>query len=507
MRLGVDGPVRSRLVSLHGMIGNVWLDRASGELTYNIEDPDYPLLTPGTGVDADTELDPTQRAAKSQGRSPRALRVSTFADELTIHTQGEAKVFAVSVKDRGAVALAGHTGKAFWWSKSGGQFVTSSYYYDRAPAWLDAWNEAQPHLAYAGQSWELSRPPADYTAVDDQAWEVDFPGYGRVFPHPYGDASGTYFTTLLTLSPAGDELTIDLAETLLEREGLGLDEVPDFLSVSLSSTDYVGHLFGPGSREAEDNLLRLDRSLARLFAAIDAQVGLDHTLIVLSADHGSPEVPGALTELGLAVDYIDPSSWNRAPGLAALEAQYGLSDALILDYFHPYIYLDREAIAAAGLELGEVAAAVAAQVAKLDGVNAAVTSEDLTHGRVPDTALIRSVLANHDPERSGDIFVVFDPHRFINDMDGLTVAATHGSPWSYDTFVPILVAGPGIRAQQVHRRVAPTAIASTLATYLGFKPPSGAVGDLLIEVLERHEPRLPLLLPLLRPGVAPLAPR
>ncbi len=130
-----------------------------------------------------------------------------------------------------------------------------------------------------------------------------------------------------------------------------------------------------------------------------------------------------------------------------------------------------------------VAAAVAAEVVKLDGVSAAVSSYDLARGRVLDTPQMRSVLNNFHPQRSGDIYVVFEPHRFINNMDGLEVAATHGSPWSYDTFVPILFAGPGIRPGVVHRPVAPTAIASTLAAYLGLKAPSGAVGDVLVEVL------------------------
>lgn len=469
----------------HGMVGNVWLDRGTGELTYNVEDARYPLLTAGAGVDQKTEIDPTQKAARSQGRSPMAMLVSTFSDELAISTAGKAKIFGVSVKDRGAISLAGHAGKAFWFSKSSGEFVTSRYYYDRYPEWLEAWNEEGRPRRYAGKTWELSRPAESYRAAMayDRTWETDFPGYGAVFPHAYGDAESKYFNTLLTLSPAGDELTRELAEAVLVNAQLGQDEIPDFLSVSFSSTDYVGHLFGPASLEAEDNLFRLDRTLAGLLAFVDDHVGLDHTLIVLSADHGGPEVPGFLTSLGLQADYVDPESWNREPGIAALKAKFGIAEELIATYFHPYVYLDLDLLAEKGLEPAAVASAVAAEVAKLDGVSAAVSSYDLAAGRVPDTPQMRSVLNNYHPKRSGDIFVVFEPHRFVGDMDGLRVASMHGSPWSYDTFVPIFFAGPGIQPRAVHRAVAPTAIAGTLAAYLGIKAPSGAHGDVLVEVL------------------------
>jgi hypothetical protein len=406
-----------------------------------------------------------------------AMLVSTFSDELAIGTAGKAKIFAVSVKDRGAISLAGHAGKAFWFSKSSGEFVTSRYYYEQNPDWLDAWNRQGRPRRYGGKAWELSKPAASYRAAmaDDRDWETNFPGYGAVFPHAYGDAESKYFT--------GDDLTRELAEVVLVNEQLGQDEIADFLSVSFSSTDYVGHLFGPASLEAEDNLFRLDRTLAGLLAFVDDKVGLEHTLIVLSADHGGPEVPGYLTSLGLRADYVDPDSWDRAPGIAALKAKFGLGQELITKYFHPYVYLNLELLAERGLEPAEVASAVAAEVEKLDGVSAAVSSYDLAAGRVPDTPQVRAILNNYHPKRSGDIFVVFEPHRFINNMDGLSVASTHGSPWSYDTFVPIFFAGPGIRPQVVHRPVAPTAIASTLAAYLGIKAPSGAHGDVLEEVL------------------------
>ncbi len=279
-------------------------------------------------------------------------------------------------------------------------------------------------------------------------------------------------------------MTLAFAKALVINEQLGRDDVTDYLAVSFSSTDYVGHVFGPSSLEIEDNILRLDRTLGELFSFIDEQIGLEKTLIVLSADHGAPEAPGYLNSLGLEADFIDPDRWDRTPGLAALKAKFGISEELITTYFHPYIYLDLELLEKKNLDPAEVASAVAAELLKLDGVSAAVSSYDLAVGRVANTSLMRSILNNYHPKRSGDIFVVFEPHRFINEFDGLAVASTHGSPWSYDTFVPILFAGPGIEPQVIHRSVGPAEIAGTLAAYLGFKKPSGAFGDVLVEVFE-----------------------
>jgi predicted AlkP superfamily pyrophosphatase or phosphodiesterase len=470
--------------SAHGMIGNVWLDRKTGKLTYNIEDPDYRILTPGADVDKSTEIDPTQKVASTDGRSPTAILVSTFSDELALHTAGRAKVFGVSVKDRGAVSMAGHAGKAFWFSKKSGEFVTSSYYYDAYPAWVDAWNGKKLAQSFAGKSWELSQERSRYLFgdADDCEWETDFPGYGRVFPHPYGAGDGKYFTTLLTLSPAGDDLTLDFAKTLIDAEGIGQDEIPDYLSVSFSSTDYIGHIFGPSSLEMEDNLLRLDRSLADLLAFVDQRVGLKNTLVVLSADHGGPEAPGYLRAHGIEAHYVEPEKWEKEPAIAALKAKFGIGKELIQAYHHPYVYLDREVIRDKGLDQAAVEKAVAEEIMKLEGVALAVSSAALREANLPNTPLIRSVLRNYNPTRSGDIFVVHQPHCFINDFDGLTVSCTHGSPWRYDTFVPVVFAGGALKAQRVFRPISPASIAPTLSAVVGAKPPSGTRSGPLPEV-------------------------
>ena len=467
------------------MVGNIWFDRESGETTYNIEDSRYPLLTEGADVDKATEIDPTQRAARSEGRSPSAILVSTFSDELALYFSGRSKIFAVSVKDRGAVAMAGHAGKAFWFSKSAGQFVTSRYYYDDYPGWVRDWNNKDLVASYAEKSWELLNDQQSYVFGDrdDQPFEIDFPGYGRTFPHPYGSADGKYFTTLLTLSPAGDELTLDFAKTLITAEHLGVDGIPDYLSVSFSSTDYVGHLFGPSSLESEDNLLRLDRTLADLFQFVDQEVGLDNTLIVLSSDHGAAEVPAYLNGFGIEARYVDPASWDTEPSIQALKAKFGLGEELITTYVHPYVYLNRDAIRDAGLNIGAVSDAVAAELLRFEGLSHAVSSRALQTGAVVESPLTTAIRHNFNPSRSGDIYVVFKPHWFLNDFDGLTVAASHGSPWRYDTFVPIIFAGAGLKPMRVSRGVETIDVAPTLSAFFGTKRPSGSWGNVLIEVV------------------------
>jgi len=470
----------------HGMVGNVWFDRELDRTTYNIEDGRYHLLTAGADVDQQTEIDPTQKAAKVDGRSPSAILSSTFSDELAVHYGGESKIFGVSVKDRGAVSLAGHAGKAFWFSKSTGEFVTSNYYYDRYPPWVTAWNAARPALGYAGKAWELLHAPSTYRfgEADDRAYETDFPGFGRTFPHPYGEAGDKYLTTRLTLSPAGDELTLDFAKTLLDNEQLGQDEVPDYLAVSFSSTDYVGHIFGASSLETEDNIARLDRTIANLLAYVDDKVGLENTLIVLSADHGQPEVPGHLHELGIEnAHFFDTDTLDKTPAIAALKKKFGVGEELIESYSQPYVYLNRDLIRENGLDQAAVELAVAEELEKFDGVAAAVSSTALRTAGLPDTLLMRAILRNFHPKRSGDIYLVFEPNVFINDFDGLVVSSTHGSPWRYDTYVPVMFAGAGLKAQKVSREITPYDIAPTLAAYLGIKPPSAAIGRPLPEVL------------------------
>ena len=472
--------------ALHGMVANVWIDRESGHTTYAIEDPEYRLVSTGAGVDAKTEIDHTQRAAKSEGRSPARILVSTFSDELKSHTAGKAKVFGVSVKDRGAVALAGHAGKAFWFSKALGEFVSSNYYYDQYPQWVVDWNAKKQALQYAGKTWQLLNAKSSYLFKnsDDRPWETDLAGFGRSFPHTYAASDSKYYTTQITTSPAGDELTLEFAKTLLTQEQIGQDDITDYLSISFSSTDYVGHLFGPSSLEGEDNILRLDRKLEELFQFIDQQIGLAETLIVLSADHGGPDTPGYLNSLNIPAGYIHPDTWDSQAAIERIKQQFNIQGKLVEKYSHPYLYLSPAVLNDAGINQQELEKTVVQELMKFPGVSLAVSSSALQEGNLPDTYLYDSVLKNFNAKRSGDIYLVFEPNWFINDFGKLKVASVHGSPWRYDTFVPIVFAGMDLKPAKVSRKVYTVDIAPTLAAFVGIKPPSGSVGQVLSEIFE-----------------------
>jgi predicted AlkP superfamily pyrophosphatase or phosphodiesterase len=470
--------------SAHGMVGNLWFDRETGFTTYNVEDANYRLLTQDADVDKDAEIDPTQRAARSEGRSPAAILVSTFSDSLRSNTGGHSKVVGVSVKDRGAISMAGHAGTAYWFSKANGEFVTSTYYLDQYPKWVADFNAQKPAQQFANTSWTLLHDRDSYLfgMTDDREWETDVAGFGRTFPHNYGDGTSRYFTTWLTLSPAGDKLVLDFAKRALVAEKLGEDDVTDYLSVSFSATDYVGHVFGPSSLEGEDNILQLDRRIAELLTHVDEQVGLKNTLVVLSADHGGPDAPGYLNSLGIPAGYVDPDSWDKESAIARIKDQFGISGTLIESYSQPYLYLSDDVKNNRDINIEALEAAIVEELSKFKNVSLAISSTALRNGNLPDTHLHRSVVNNFHPKRSGDVYLVFEPNWFINDFDGLTVASTHGSPWNYDTHVPIIFAGWGLTAQTIDRPVQTVDIAPTLSALLSINPPSGSIGLPLEEV-------------------------
>ena len=472
--------------SRHGMVGNVWFDAEKDRLVYNIEDPDY-AATGGIGArDLDSEVDPTQ-IAKTEGRSPKTIITTTFSDELSLFYGPQAKIFAVSGKDRGAVAMAGHMGKAFWYSTKNGQFASSTYYYKAFPGWVGNWNDQHKADAYYEKHWELSRPKSTYKYgfQDDRPYENPHDlGYGKVFPHPFGGKDNKYYYTLLMSSPIVDELTVDFAKALVQNEKLGQDNIPDYLAISLSCTDYVGHLCGPASLESEENLLRLDRTLAELFDFIDKTVGLNSTLIVLSADHGTPEAPEYMAEKGMLTGRLNLDALDYSQLDAALKKRFGIGKEVIKKTFHPYVYLDRELIGKKNLKLEDVSQVVAKKLIEIDGIACAIPSTDLAAGRVPDASPIaRQVLRNFNPKRSGDVYIIYEPHWGAT-FSGDVAVVNHGSPWVYDTYVPIMFSGSNISAKKISRYVETVDIAPTLALFLGTKMPSGSVGKPLEEVFK-----------------------
>lgn len=454
----------------HGIAGNEWYDRVKGVEVYGVEDLSCTVL----GAEG----------AAAAGRSPRNLTSSTFGDELVAATGGASRVFGVSIKDRGATLMAGHLGKAFWYDPDSGRFVTSSYYYDAYPAWVDAWNAAKNVDAWVGSAWSLLHPLEEYVyaTADDRPGERPYKNQGNTFPHPMPDAAGKDYYGTLRFTPMGDVLTLQFARDLLREERLGQREQTDVLTVSLSCTDYIGHAFGPNSLEAEDNLLQLDQNLAGFFAEIDAQVGLEKTLIVLSSDHGMDEIPEFTQHLGCDAGRHDPEAFI-AEANAALKSRFGVTGDLVLTFKNPSLYLDEAKVHTLGLVLPMVEAALAEAMVAMPGFAHAVTRSDLMAGRVTDTALMGRVTRAFHPQRSGNLLLVQSPSWYLY-PEAQKFAAMHGSPHSYDTYVPIMFAGPGIPSGKTQRPVAPEDIASTLTALLGVKATSGNIGSPLLEVVE-----------------------
>lgn len=464
--------------AVHGMIGNVWYNADTGELGYNIEDADAPLIPTREQAVSGAQVDPAQLRATTTGRSPNGILAPTFSDTLKVASGGKAKVFGISGKDRSAVALAGKTGVAYWYSTDTGDFVSSTYYMTEYPQWARTWNEQRKAEALGGQQWTLLLAQSEYQFADndDRPYEVDLKGYGRTFPHAYGSVSHPLFFTRVAVSPEGDRLLLDFGKELIQAEEIGQDEVTDYLSISFSGVDAVNHFFGPSSLENEDIVLQLDRTLADLFHFVDKEIGLDQTLIVLSADHGMAEMPEYAKDLGYDAGRIySDEVLSHAKELSA--DLFDGSD-LVKDFFRPYLYLDRAAMDEKGLDYGTVTAAIASGLAKMPGIGGAVTSQAL--GIQTSNPQTKAILHNHHKQRSGDIYIYQQPYWFLFDRGPIGVM--HGSPWTYDTHVNIMFAGPGINTAKVHRLVHPVDVAPTLSALLGISPPAAAKGEVLVEV-------------------------
>ena len=464
--------------SQHGMVGNVWFDREAGELAYNIEDPDHPVIPTRENETKGEQVDPAQKKSRTQGRSPAALLAPTMGDGLAAYYGGRSKIFGVSGKDRSAVAMAGHAGKAFWFSTNTGDFVTSTYYYDAYPDWVIEWNGRRQAGGHAGKSWTLLNDPSSYLLADqdDRPYETDLKGYGRVFPHPFGQTDDKLFFTRILVSPIGDRLTLDFSKSLITHEQLGRDEIPDYLSISFSGVDAVNHFFGPSSLENEDVVVQLDRTLADLFSFIDKNIGLKHTLVVLAADHGMADMPEYMTELGFNAGRLDPDkivAWANKAGQAL-----GV-DEVVQFFYRPYLYLDDEKISNAKLDTVKVKEAIADALTDVEGISLAVPTSRLQNSQA--NPLVAQVRRNHHVTRSGDIYIVTEPYWFLFDKG--PVRAMHGSPWRYDTHIPIIFMGPAIKSKTVHRLVHPVDVAPTIAALLGMTAPGSAQGLPLEEVL------------------------
>ena len=451
----------------HGIIGNDWYDKASDASVYCASDTTQTSV--GTTSDAGQ-------------MSPHRMNVTTITDQLRLHTQMRSKVIAVAVKDRGAVLPGGHTANAAYWFSGGseGNWISSSFYMDQLPSWVNKFNNSNAVERYK-KPWNTLKPISAYveSGADNNNYEGVFDGENQpVVPHDLEklwDDNGQY--GLLRITPYGNSITTDFALAAMEGEDLGQDEITDFLAISYSSTDYVGHFFGVNSKEIQDTYMRLDQDLERLLNELDKQVGDGNYTVFLTADHAAVHVPAYLEDLNIPAGYFSLSEY-RERLFEFLRYRYGTTE-LIKNYSNAQIFLDHAVIQNLDLSVREVQEALAREMIKYEGIDRVYTGYQMMNNEYSEG--IPYVLQNgYNQKRSGDILLVLEPAKASYSRTG----STHGSPQIYDTHVPLLFYGKGIRQGSTTERTEIPDIAPTIASLLGIAFPNGATGSPISEVLE-----------------------
>jgi predicted AlkP superfamily pyrophosphatase or phosphodiesterase len=446
--------------ALNGIVGNDWWDRAAGKMHYSTDD-DTVKTVGGT----------------MSGMSARPLKVTTVGDELKMATNGRSKVVGISFKDRASILMAGHAAdQVVWFDYGTGNFVTSTYFSDTLPKWADDFNKSRAMDAFLGKSWTPSLPEASYVNARNAPHEKG----SKMFSHPHpAEANSAYYTNVVR-SVDGQNAIFDLTEKAIETEKLGQHETPDVLVVNLASNDYVGHEWGPNSPEVMDIWAVTDKRLSRLFNMLNKQIpgGIDKVAITVSADHGVSAIPGEMADVYKIGATRVSGSGILAAVEKALDTKYG-DVKWALDYNGANIYLDRAQMDAKGLKHEEVEQAAADAVMTVPGVYMAFTRTAVLDGRMPQTRYREWISNGLNPIYGGDVVVMEGPNQIETGATG----TTHGSPWAYDTHVPILTHWAGQSARRVARRAYTHDIASTLCTLLGIEYPSGNVGEPLWEAL------------------------
>lgn len=457
----------------HGIIGNNWYERKEGAEVYCATSARYDLV-PGN------KPDPRKKKRAGAG-NPDRLLVPTLADALKGATHNKGRVVALSFKDRSAVLLGGRRPDAcYWLNPSTGTFVTSTCYRDRPHAWVTRFNRGRPADHWFGTDWTRLRPDLDYEKLsgpDDVAGEGTGIGQGRTFPHPLGrvPASLAGYYAALYNSPFGNDVLLALVKEAVTAEGLGSREVPDLLCISFSSNDPIGHCWGPDSQEVLDVTLRTDLIVRDLLAFLDDKVGKGKYVVALSADHGVCPLPEVSRQRGLDARRVSPRPMI-AKAEKFLQGKFDKSAERKGDCIESVvgnmIYLNRGWLKACGLKQAEVEAALADLLKKQEGVETVYTRTQLVVGVAADDKIGQAVRRSFHPERSGDVMVVSKPYYLFSSPLG--TGTTHGTPYDYDTHVPLLVWGAGIGGGVHKEAVTPQAIVPILARALGIKPPAAA---------------------------------
>jgi predicted AlkP superfamily pyrophosphatase or phosphodiesterase len=457
-----------------GMIANSWYDRELGRRRNSLEDPEHGIFG--------RPRDPAMRT------STHELRGSTLADELRVSTQLRGKYFAISMKDYSAMISAGKLGTPFWYEVALGRFTSSDFYMESLPDWLDAFNARKLPDSYFGKQWERLLPVSVYeqrAGADDRANEEDNRGSGITFPHTITGGlaePGPDFYNALKHTPWSNDLELDFARQLIVEERLGDDDTPDVLVVSLSGNDYVGHDYGPFSQEVLDMTVRTDRQLADFFDFLDERIGLDRTLLVLTADHGVAPVPEETAKLGIPAARIPPKTLSAFVD-ERLDRELGEDDWVV--HLHSTgLYLNLESIERRGLLREDVERLSAEALVAHPGVAAAYTRTAILSGQFPDTPLSRRVVHSFFPSKSGDVIPVAAPfHLLFDEYSESPYGTSHDQPYDYDIHVPLLFYGRSIKPGKYHLPVDMADVTPTLCAILGISMPSGRVGRVLGEIL------------------------
>lgn len=442
-----------------GIIANEWRDPQTGVPVYCTSDTSAHYIG--------------HKTQPLDGTSPRNLKVETVGDMLR-RADARAKVIGISGKDRGAILPAGQRGTAYMYMAQTGRFASSTYYMAQHPRWVEDFNASRPADRWFKQWWRPLLPEAAYarSLPDRQAW------YGQkaaalpmMMGAPDDEAPGPAYYSQLLRSPFIDQLTLDFARAAIAGEGLGQDEVPDILSISLSAHDYINHRYSAESRFSHDHLLQLDRMLQAFFHDLDARIGADRYLAVLTSDHGFMPAPEYTAQQGLRSGRI-----NGAQLLARVNAglQERFGSGQWVSYSGSSLLLNRQTLALHRADPDEVAEEARALLLEEPGVAVAYTRQELLSGSRIDGPFFTALQRSWHPDVSGDVQYALKPYWMFGSS---TSIATHGSPYPYDTQVPMLLWGPRwVRPGRVDERVEVVDLAPTLAAWLGVEPPPASQG-------------------------------
>ena len=443
--------------AITGIAGNDWFDQHTGKSVYCTDDS-------------------TVRTVGSESlaglMSPRNLLVTTITDQLKLSNNLKSKVIGVALKDRGAILPAGHLGNgAYWFDSFSGNWITSDYYLKELPGWVKEFNNRKLPSKYLSQPWTPLLNAAQYTesTADDQPFEGSFQGETKpVFPHDLPKLKKADFELIRT-TPFGNSLTKDFALAAIKGENLGKGAATDFLAVSFSSTDYVGHQYGPHAIETQDTYLRLDRDIAELLTFLDGYLGKANVLVFLSADHGVAPVAGYMQQLRIPSGIFDGRK-TIGDLKKKLAADLGEGD-WIRSYQNQQLYLNHSLLQQKDKDMEDVFKTIAPYLLQQEGVADVVNLHEIGESNLPDY-LVGYLKNGTHRKRSGDIYLALEP----NWMEGRKQGTTHATFYNYDTHVPIIFYGGLVKPGSSVSRVHVTDIAPTVAQLLNIQEPNGCIG-------------------------------